>query len=311
MRYAHIWSYVLDTPWAILPSKLDEILALLQARSAGISATAEELQAFAGRPSPSATTQGTIAILPVRGVIAHRAGALEDYSGGVSTETLGRTYAKLMNDTSVAAILLDIDSPGGAVAGMHELATQVLALREESKKKVVAIANSTMASAAYWFAAVAADEIVAIPSASVGSIGVASIYVDTSKMREKDGINVEVFTSGKNKADVLGLGPLSEEERARRQARVDEAGAWFRGDVAKGRGVTFAQVKAKYGEGAVFGAKDALAAGMIDRIATFDETLARLVGKRGTAPTATAEVPEAPAPAPVTADPLDPMALLL
>lgn len=277
MRYARIWRYVDETPWAILPSKLDDVLSLLRARTSGAAATAEELEAFTGRQSPEASMQGAIAVLPVRGVIAHRAGSLDESSGGVSTESLAKTYARLMTDPNISAILLDVDSPGGAVAGVHELATQMLAMR--GTKRVVAIANSTMASAAYWLAA-AADEIVAIPSATVGSIGVASVHVDDSKQREQDGISVEVFTSGENKIEALGLGPLSEDARARRQARVNEAGNWFRGDVAKGRGVSVADVRAKYGEGMVFGAKDALAAGLIDRIATYDETLARMSGKR-------------------------------
>lgn len=281
MKYAHILQYVTDTPWALLPAKLEAIVALLEARGNGLAATADELAAFAGGQPPGPSQSGSIAVLSVRGVIAHRAGMLEESSGGLSTETFAKTFRRAMTDPTVSAVVLDVDSPGGAVAGLHELATEMLALR--GAKPVVAVANSMMASAGYWLAAAAADEIVAIPSATVGAIGVASIYVDDSKRREKEGVAIEVFTSAEHKAEVLGIGPLSPDARARMQARVDEAGQWFRSDVAKGRGISISDVRTRFGEGSAFGAKDALAAGLVDRIGTLDETLARLATNQGRA----------------------------
>jgi signal peptide peptidase SppA len=278
VRNDHLVAYVNDTPWALSGPKLQAVVRFLRDRVSGSAVADAELEAFAGPKSAGATQQGAVAILPVRGVIAHRAGMLEESSGGVSTESLAKSYRQLMADPNVGTIVLDMDTPGGAVAGVHELATEMLATK--GTKKVIAVANSLLASAGYWLAAAAADEIVAIPSASVGSIGVASIYIDDSKQRENEGVAVEVFTSAENKAEVLGLGPLSDEAKARRQARVDEAGNWFRADVAKGRGVSVADVRAKFGEGIVFGAKDAKALGLVDRIATMDEVIGRLVGRK-------------------------------
>lgn len=281
MKYGRIIAYVNDTPWALTESKLQAVVSFLVDRVNGIKATAEELEAFAGGQAPSASRQGAVAVLPLRGVIAHRAGMLDESSGGVSTESFGRMYRQAMTDPNIGSLVIDVDSPGGAVAGLHELAAEMLALK--GSKRVVAVANGSMCSAAYWLAASAADEIVAIPSASVGSVGVASVYVDDSKQREANGVEVTIFASSANKSDVLGLGPLSEDSKARRQARVDEAAGWFRADVAKGRGISVAEVRAKYGEGVVFGAKEALSAGLIDRIATMDETIGRLVGRKSLA----------------------------
>lgn len=313
MKYAHIRSYVATTIWALLPDKLAAIELLLRARADGVAATADELAAFTGGEAPDASQHGAIAVLPLRGVIAHRAGMIEEASGGTSTEAFARQYRQVMADPSIAAVVLDVDSPGGAVPGLHELATEMLALR--GTKPVVAVANGTMASAAYWLAAAAADEIVAIPSATVGSIGVASIYAEDSKRRDQEGIAVEVFTSGANKIDVLGLGPLSPEARTRIQARVDEAGQWFRADVAKGRGVSVADVRARFGEGIAFGAAEAKSVGLIDRIATLDATLTRLASRRAPAkiggmrgeddaPTldATETTPDTPRPTPAVDD---------
>jgi len=268
MKFEHIWQYVDETPWAILPSKAKLILAVLHARTEGIKATPEALQAVMGR-SGEMTARGAVAVLPLRGIIAHRAGSLEASSGGTSTESFGRVYKQLMGDPNVSAVVLDVDSPGGAVAGVHELATEMLALR--GTKPVIAIANSVMASAAFWLAAAAADEIWAIPSATVGSIGVAALREHAGE----EAANVEVFTSAENKADSLGVGPLSEDGKKRLQARIDEAGDWFRADVAKGRGVAVSAVRAKFGEGAIFGGTDGVAAGLIDRVGTLDEAIVK------------------------------------
>jgi signal peptide peptidase SppA len=282
MKYGHILSYVADTPWAILPEKMHEIMAVLAFRASGGTFSAEEINARIGDglESPEPSRQGAIAVLPLRGVVAHRMGTMEESSGGMSVERFSRMYRAAVNDPNIASIIIDVDSPGGTVPGCHEVAQELLALR--GQKRTVAVANSLMASAAYWIGC-CADEIVATPSARVGSIGVFSVHADLTEKLEKEGIKVTMFKFGENKAEGEPFAPMSDAAKARRQASVDEAGRWFVGDVAKARGIAPSEVRAKYGDGAVFGAKEALAAGMIDRVATMDETIARLTaGRRST-----------------------------
>ena len=278
MKYSHILSYVARTPWAIAEDKMHEILSVLAFRASGGTFTPAEIEARIGGSSPAqARTQGAVAVIPIRGVIAHRMGSMDDTSGGTSTERIGAILKQVASDESVGTIVYDIDSPGGTVPGVQELAAQMFALR--GVKRQVAQVNSLAASAAYWLAS-QADEIVSIPSGMAGSIGVFTVLEDLSAALEREGVKVDVIRAGKYKAEGNPFEPLSDEGRAHIQGQVDTAYAQFVKDVARGRGVTVADVKAGYGEGRALTAQAAKAAGLIDRIDTLDGTLAKLTGRR-------------------------------
>jgi signal peptide peptidase SppA len=292
MKYTHILNYVASTPWAILPEKMQEIVSILAFRAAGHTFTPEEIQARIGASSrreelpPRIYAAGDgrnpskgsgVAGISIRGVIAHRMGGMDDMSGGTSAERIGAMLKHVAADDSIGTIIYDIDSPGGTVPGVQELASQMFALR--GQKKQIAQVNDLAASAAYWLAS-QADEIVSIPSGTAGSIGVFTVHQDLSEALAKEGIKIDVIKAGKYKVEGNPFEPLSEEGRAFIQARVDEAYGQFVKDVARGRGVNVSDVKGGYGEGRALSAKDALKAGLIDRIATFDETLSLVTGKR-------------------------------
>lgn len=278
MKFHRIASYMADTLWAITPDKLAEFVSVLAFRAAGHEFTPEELQARIGGGAERATASraGAVAIIPVHGTIAHRMGGMAQSSGGASAEQIGAMIAQVGADPNVGTLVYDFDTPGGTVPGISELAAQMFALR--GVKKQIAIVNGMACSAGYWLAS-QADEIVSIPSGTTGSIGVFTCHQDLSKALEAEGINVTLISAGKYKVEGSPFEPLSEEARAVIQARVDEAYASFTLDVARGRGVKWSDVKKGYGEGRALSAKDALAAGLIDRIGTMDETLGRLVGR--------------------------------
>lgn len=280
MKYAHILRYVAETPWAILPAKMDEILAVLARRAAGDELTAEEIAARLGDAprAPAPRTAGSVAVIPIHGTIAHRMGSMDESSGGISAERIGRLMSQALADESVGSIVLDVNSPGGTVAGMPELAAQLLAAR--GQKPIVAVANALMASAAYWIAAAAADEIVASPSALVGSIGVYLVRQDLSKALAQQGIAVDIIKAGTYKADDLPFTPLTDEGRAHLQGLVDAMYDSFVSAVAQGRGVTPAAVREGYGEGRALLAKDAKTAGLVDRVETLEATITRLASGR-------------------------------
>lgn len=287
MKYTHIARYVAETPWAILQSKLEEIEAILAFHMSGGKFTEQELRARVGAGATPAALRleaaaaatagpgGAIAVIPVQGVIAHRMGSLQEMSGGVSTERLAGLLRQAANDPNVGSILLDVNSPGGTVAGVTELAAEIRAIAKQ--KPVTAHVNALAASAAFW-AISGATEIVSTPSGEVGSIGVITAHVDTSKADEQKGVTRTVISAGKYKAE--GAGPLTEDARAAIQARVDDFYATMTADIAKGRGVSVAEVRSGFGEGRVVGAAAAVKMGMIDRVATFDETLRSMTGRR-------------------------------
>jgi signal peptide peptidase SppA len=280
-KYAHVARFVMETPWAILRSKLDEIEAILQFHMEGGKFTAEELRARLGEPTaPEPQKAGAVAVLPLRGVLSHRLGGMTEMSGGMSTERFATMFRQAMADESVRAILIDVDTPGGTIAGVTELAAELFEAKGRGTKPVVAHVNALAASAGYWIAS-NADEIVSTPSGEVGAIGIIAAHEDSSKAEEQLGITRTVISAGKYKAE--GFGPLTDDAKAALQMRVDEAYATMVKDIARGRRVTQAAVRGGFGEGRLVSAKEALKFGMIDRIDTREGTLARLVGRKAAA----------------------------
>ena len=272
--YEHLLSFCVEHPWALTKPMVETIAGILARRVAGHTESAEDIQAaIANRQRLPQPGGGAVAIIPVYGVLAPRANMMTETSGMASYDVLAAQLREVVKTESIATIVLDVDSPGGSVAGATEFAKEVLKAR--SKKPVVAVAQYTMASAAYWIAS-CATEIVAAPSAKVGSVGVFAIHDDLSKALENEGINRTYIRAGKFKADDNETQPLDGEAAARWQRMVDDALATFHADVAKGRGVAIDAVRTGFGQGAVMSADDALAAGMIDRIATLDDTVKRL-----------------------------------
>jgi capsid assembly protease len=279
MEYQRLIRLAAETPWAILPSKLTEIRAFLSRKGAGDEISAEEIAALT-RPStaPAAGFQrvGSVAVVPVLGTIAHRMNMFSEISGGTSTNKLGNTLRELAEDPQVTAIVLDINSPGGSATGVPELSDLLLELRE--KKKIVAVANGTAASAAYWIGA-ACSELVVTPSGQVGSVGVFMMHQDVSKALEAEGVKTTFVHAGKYKVEGNQFEPLSETARASMQESVDAYYEMFVKAVADGRKTTPARVRSDFGQGRMLMAKKALEAGMVDRIASMDATLSRLLAR--------------------------------
>jgi signal peptide peptidase SppA len=228
--------------------------------------------------SPGKKAVGDIAVIRLSGFITQKPSVMSVLFGGTSAEMLSATIQQAMAEPSIGAVVLDVDSPGGEVFGVSEAASVIRASR--GAKPFVALANPFMTSAAYWLGS-QADEVVALPSAIIGSIGVHVAHVDESKAIAAAGLNVTEITYGRRKAELSSAAPLSDEAREAIQARVDYYGEMFTADVAKGRKVPVSQVKTRFGEGGVFTSKDAQAAGMVDRIGTLDHVVGELAsGKR-------------------------------
>jgi signal peptide peptidase SppA len=224
----------------------------------------------------SRSSAPVIAVLPLFGTIAHRMGMFSDMSGGTSTEKFQQYLRSAVGDPTVKSIVIDIDSPGGTVNGVPELADEIYQARDV--KPVVAVANSQAASAAYYLASQASD-IVAIPSGEVGSIGVFAAHEDISKAAENQGVKVSLISAGKYKTEANPFEPLSEEARAALQDKVNNFYDMFVNAVARGRNTSPDAVRNGMGQGRMLQAEPARRAGMVDRVATFDRTLKRLGAK--------------------------------
>ncbi|NUO63390.1 MAG: hypothetical protein HOQ34_07455, partial [Gemmatimonadaceae bacterium] len=279
------------TAWAIAPDKGAALLEVVGLRASGARLSDAEIEQRIGAARDALTTRreaaatratggpgAKIAVLPLYGVISHRMNLMADISGGTSTEQFAAQFDAAVNDPSVSAIVLDIDSPGGSIAGVPELAKKIF--DAQGKKPIVAVCNALMASAAYWIGS-AADEIVITPSGEAGSIGVFCVHEDISQAAADAGVKFTIVKAGKYKAEGNPYEPLSDEAKAALQASVDDAYEQFVGAVAKHRGVKSASVKAGFGQGRCLPAQASVDAGLCDRVATLESVLADLGAKKG------------------------------
>lgn len=274
-------SYVLqafvETPWLILPHKLAVLEEIVERHIAGEHLTAEEIEARVhGAARPADRRINSVAVLPLFGTIFPRANLMTDMSGATSAERFGAQFAELVNDPEVGAIVLDVDSPGGQAKGIGEVSQMIYDARD--KKPVVAVANHTMASAAYWLGT-SASEVVVTPSSEVGSIGVFAVHKDMSKQLENDGVKISIISRGKYKVEGNPYQPLEEEARTSIQQSVDEVYDQFVSAVARNRGVNPASVRDGFGEGRTVSAQQAVKLGMADRIGTLDQVINELLGR--------------------------------
>lgn len=266
---------IINAPWAITPDMLSEIQGIYGRHLRGDKIDLQNLSAATGitfdNQPKGYSVQDGVAVLPIDGVISKRMNLMTKISGGISTELAGRDFVAAMNDRSVEAIVLAVDSPGGTVDGTPELAQLIASYR--GTKPVLACTDGMMCSAAYWIGA-AADRInISSEVAVVGSIGVVAKHVDVSKAEEKTGIKTTEIYAGKYKRIASQYGPLTDEGRQSIQEAVDHVYSVFVDDVARFRGVDAAEVLERMADGRVFNGSKAIEAGLVDGVATLSETI--------------------------------------
>lgn len=206
---------------------------------------------------------GKIAVIKMHGPIFHHDDIYTSYFKIPTTEGLSKEISSLVDDSSVDAIILSIDSPGGGVSGLKEFADQI---NEQGKQKqIIAVGNTDVASAAFFIAS-AATKFFAMESSMVGSVGTVAVHFDMSKKLEKEGINVEMIHAGKYKVEGNSYEPLSKEAREHMQELVDTYNEQFISSVARYKGISQEKVLADFGQGRMYTAKKAMDAGMIDGI---------------------------------------------
>lgn len=256
--------WILARPWAITEESLGVILSIAERRNE----SPEAVEAKLGRPLDNThrvTVRDGVAIVPVVGPISRYADFFTEISGATSIETLARDFHAAINDRSIKAVILDVDSPGGTVAGVSEFASQVRGAR--GTKPIVSYVGSQAASAGYWIAS-AADQVVADSTAMLGSIGV---VMGVPRKKASDPIEIVSSQSPFKRPNID-----TEAGKAQIQATADDLADLFVDAVAASRGVPREAVLADFGRGGQLVASRAVAAGMADGIGSLEETIASL-----------------------------------
>lgn len=189
----------------------------------------------------------------------------------------------IRRNDSVKAVVVRINSPGGAVAASQEIYEEVGRLGE--RLPVVASMGNVAASGGYYVAC-AADAIYANPGTVTGSIGVIAQFANYGQLLEWARIDVEVVKSGKMKDVGSPLRGMSEEERAYLQGLMDEVHGQFKGAVAESRKIDRAKVES-FSDGRIVTGAAARELGLVDETGTLETAVAearRLAGLEDDAP---------------------------
>jgi len=216
-----------------------------------------------------------VATINVHGELVNRGSWMDAMSRLTSYKAIGAALDGAAADPKVRGIVLDIDSPGGEAAGAMETAAAVRAVA--ARKPVVAFVDSLAASAAYAIAA-GASEIVATPSATLGSIGVVWLHLDRSAALKTRGVRPTLLHAGAYKTDGNSLQALPDDARARIQAQIDGVYGLFLDSVGLHRPPLGREGARATNAGLFLGAR-AVDAGLADRVGGLDAVRAALARK--------------------------------
>jgi signal peptide peptidase SppA len=283
---AHLADRIFDTPLLISQQKARTIMSVLGPRMGlDINVPVPDANRFEGEsaerdksgrvsgPLPYMRTKEGVAIISIVGTLVNRGAYIGANSGVVSYEGIQYQLKRAGEDDKAHSVVLDLQTPGGEAVGAFETAEMVRTL--STKKKVVAIINGMAASAGYAIAA-SATEIVTTQTGLSGSIGVVLMHADFSRKLNKQGIDPTFIFAGKHKVDGNPFAPLSKDVRERLQADVEAFYTLFVESVSKGRGRRLTADMARKTEALTFMGKDAVTAGLADRVGSFDSVLASL-----------------------------------
>ena len=282
MNLPHLAQKLFNTPLAIHPQKaevivssLTERLGITQIRSAMMEDDDEYFSRKARKDSGYDVLEG-IAIIPVYGTLVQKLGTLRPYSGMTGYDGIRRVFLTAVNDPEVKGICLDIDSPGGEVAGCFDLVDLIYA--ERGKKPIHAILSENAFSAAYAIAS-AADKIYVPRTGGVGSVGVIVIHCDWSQHIKDDGLKVSIITYGNRKAESNPYVALSDEAKAAIQHDVDEMGRLFVSTVSRNRGLSETVIRNT--QAACYLAAEGVQMGLADVVASPDVAFKELMKESG------------------------------
>lgn len=227
-----------------------------------------------------------VAIIPVTGTLTKSWG-LNPYSGFTGYDGIKAKLVAAMEDDSIDAVLLDIDSPGGAVAGCFDLVDLIYAFREDNVKPIAAIANEMACSAAYAIMSAASPDLRFVPrTGEVGSIGVLMMHTDVQAALQQAGVKVTIFRAGKHKAEGNAYEDMSKETVDRIQATLDEMRDLFVNTVARnltrpGEDVNAWKKTIRETEGLTYIGQHARVIGLVDAVGSEDQLWDRLMTRLG------------------------------
>ncbi|ASK18323.1 MULTISPECIES: signal peptide peptidase SppA [unclassified Halomonas] len=234
-----------------------------------ISLTAMLYRVFLAEPTASLPTESHVALVEVHGVIASDAPA--------NAERIIKGLNRAWSSESAAAVVLHIDSPGGSPVQSQRIYDEMMRLRDQGDKPIIAVIEDIGASGAYYVAS-AADSIVASRASLVGSIGVIYAGFGFQEAINQIGVERRVMTAGENKAFLDPFQPLDEEAADFWQGVLTQTHEQFIDDVKAGRGDRLSNSPEIF-SGLIWSGEQALELGLIDELASLEQVAREQVGE--------------------------------
>lgn len=268
-------SKLLGAPLAMQVTAAQQIKAAIEARafdadvSVSVGPSASKFVGTRDNASRYRVTDDGLAIVPIQGTLIDRGEFLGDLGGYMTSyEGLAEQFRRIAKDEAIKGVILDIDSPGGMVAGLFDLVAELEKLK--AKKRVTAIAANMAASAAYAIGC-AAHALYVTRSGLVGSIGVIALHQSFARALDSGGVDTTIVYAGDHKADRNPYQQLSHGARAEMSASVDEAYDQFVAHVAAARGIDEATVRGT--EARIYAGDCGVTADLADGVKSFEEML--------------------------------------
>ena len=216
------------------------------------------------KPAHAAFGKPSVALISLEGVITASASSAPSLfgEGGISSMEAVSNITEAADDSSVSAIIIRVNSPGGSAAGSDEIYRAII--RAKAKKPVVVSMGDVAASGGYYISS-AATSIVANQATLTGSIGVIFHGMDLSDLMKKFGVRDQTIAAGKFKDIGSPYRPMTSDERAKIQAMLEGIHREFIRAVAKGRGIKEEDV-AKLADGMIYNGDQAVKLHLVDAV---------------------------------------------
>lgn len=219
---------------------------------------------------------GNVGIISIAGPLVNNDSWINEYVGRTGYPEIRAALIHAAMDPTVGAIVLDINSGGGSVSGVSDVA-ELISKIDTTSKPVTAFSDGMIASAAYWLGSSARTlDIGKVTEA--GSIGVLVIHQEMSQMLRDSGITATVIRAGEFKALGNPYEKLSDTAKGEIQGQLDQLYTMFIDHVSEARGVSYAVADKKMGQGKVFLGAEAVKVGLADSVSTFDAVVSKAQG---------------------------------
>ena len=214
------------------------------------------------------SVQDGVGVISIRGSLTSGSAGVWAFFGVTGYDDIQAAILEAVANKNVHSILLNIDSGGGAVAGVNDAAKMIAEVNKI--KPVVTYTGGMMASAALWLGASAGKSFIG-ETAIAGSLGVLMVHASRARQLENDGVKVTVIRAGKHKALMNPYEDLTEDALKEAQSHADAMYDVFLTHVADSRGMSLTAADAAFGQGKEFVGKQAVRAGLIDEVGSLSD----------------------------------------